>query len=174
MADNKDSEWQKLNWARKVELCEQGRADENNLLQNYRFIFIALETILFAATFGVAWDSLWVLIFVFLGIVLAILWAHVTELRGNAVDRWEEILADLWTKVDKSETGVSELARHYTGAVERRKRRKERGRKDVILGWGGWRRFRSARWVLTAFIPFLVVVGWVVVMVVTIIGAFDC
>ena len=174
MADNKDSEWQKLDWARKVELCEQGRANENNLLQNYRLIFIALETILFATVFGVAWNNLWALIFIFIGIGLAILWMHVTELRGNAVDRWEEILAGLWAKVDKSEAGVSELTGHYRGAMERRKRRKERGRKAVFKGWDGWKRFRSARWVLTAFIPFLVILGWIVVMELTIAGAFNC
>jgi hypothetical protein len=174
MVDIKDSEWHKLDWARKVELCEQGRVNENNLLQNDRFIFIALETILFAATFGVAWGNLWALVFAFVGIGLAILWVHVTDLRGNAVDRWEEILSGLWAKVAKSEAGVSELTKHYTGAVERRKRRKKGGRQSVILGWGGFGRLRSARWVFTTLIPSLMITGWLAVMAVTIIGAFDC
>jgi len=205
MADNKDSIWQSLEWARKVELCEQGRANEDNLLHSYIITFIALETVLFAAVFSVAWSILWAVLLVSpLGLFLAFLWMHVNELRGNAVDRWTAILAGLWAQVDapkviELEKGILEFAEHYKGGIERREKRRKSGRKAVFLGWGwfgsykgseerrrgkfGWlysflRRekrlgpLRSARWVLTVFIPLLVVIGWILVIVVTIVGAF--
>jgi hypothetical protein len=158
--------WRKLDWATKVKLCEQGRANENSLLHNYYVIFIAVETILFAAVFSIGYPRLWGGFIGLLGLFLAILWAHVCELRGNAVDRWEEILASLWREIESSELGVSELADHYKGAVERRRKRRDGGRRAIFFwGWGGIRRFLSARWVFTSFIPFLVVCVWVWVIV---------
>jgi len=166
MAQDKYSEWQKLEWAKKVELCEQGRANENNLLQSYRFIFIAVEAILLAAVFNAGWNQLWGGFVALLGLALAILWGHMSELRGNAVTRWEEILASLWAKVDESEGGVSELAGHYGGAVERRRRRREGGRIAIFWGWGRHRRLLSAHWMFTTLMPLFVVCVWLWVMIV--------
>jgi hypothetical protein len=181
----------------KVTLCEQGRATENRILQSDRTIFIALETILFTAVFTKLWDNVWGGVVAIVGIVLTFLWWHICDLRGDAVDRWEEALARLWQKANKSglsPLNPSELYKHYRGAIERRKRRREGertggrigariggrigkkigrkigGRIAVSIGWG-WGRLKSARWVFTTPIPLIVFGLWIWVMSVSF---FDC
>ena len=107
---------------------------------------------------------------------------------------WAQVGA---TKVIELEKGVLELAEHHKGSMERRKR----GRKAAFLGWGWFGRYkgseerrkgkfgwlysvlrreerlgplRSARWLLVTLTPILVSLGWILIIVVTILGAFDC
>jgi hypothetical protein len=163
-----------LAWATKVTLCEQGRATENRILQSYRTIFIALETILFTTVFTVLWDCrLGVIIVFILGLLLTFLWWHICDLRGDAVDRWEEVLADLWKKAKDPDLAKLKSANYYQGAVKRREKRLEGertggrigGQIAVSKGWGGWRRFISARWVFTTVMPSLVTLGWIIVLI---------
>lgn len=165
MSDNNNDVWGNLEWSRKVELCEQSRANENSLLHSYLMIFIAVETILFAAVFAKGWNQFWGGYVALLGLMLAILWGHVCELSGNRVDRWEEKLNGLW-----KQAGELELTERYRGAVERRERRRKQGRLAIFLGWGHAKRFLSARWVLIAFMPFLTICLWIWVMV----SCFTC
>ena len=88
MADNKESVWQSLEWARKVELCEHGIANEDSLLHTYMVIFIALEAMFFAIVFSV---ELWWwlnIVIAFLAILLAVVFIFILLRRGEAVDRW--------------------------------------------------------------------------------------
>ncbi len=164
MADNKNSEWQKLDWATKVQICEQGRASENHLLHTYVVIFIALEAMLFAIMIAKGWGHSWSIPIPILGMVFAVWFACLFVSRGIRVGRWEELLTNLWLEADKSK-----LAEHYKGAVERRKRRVKHGIIALFLGWG-WGRFKSAHWVLVTVVPLAMFFLWVLV----IIGSFDC
>lgn len=62
--DRSLSFWSGLAWEKKVAICEQGRANENNLLQSYRVIFLAFETTLLVIAFTTikgGWGGFWVL-----------------------------------------------------------------------------------------------------------------
>ena len=171
MTDNNNGVWQNLPWEQKVQICEQGRASENHLLHTYVVTFIALEAMLFAILITKGWHQWWSIIITVIGIGLSCLWAYLFETRADSVDRWEVELHKLWLEVGKSEPTASELAKHYSGSVERReRRRKNRWAPFWSLGSAG--RFISARWVVIAATPLVFAIVWILVMVVSF--AFDC
>ena len=45
--ENENQKWQKLEWEKKVTICNQGIANEDSLLLTWVIMFIALEAILF-------------------------------------------------------------------------------------------------------------------------------
>jgi hypothetical protein len=132
-----------LDWATKVTLCEQGRTNENRLLQSDRTIFIAIETILFTAVFLKLWGNCGGGIVAIVGIFLTFLWWHISDLRGDAVDRWEDSLANLWNEADKLQEKTkpvlfplnpAALYNHYHGATLRRTKRLEWEMKGARIG----------------------------------------
>jgi hypothetical protein len=196
-----------IDWATKVTLCKQGMATENRELQSYRTLFIALEAILFTAVSTILRENPWGVVVAFLGLMLTILWWHVCDLRGDAVDRWGDALANLWDEANKWQETVksklfplnpAELYKHYMGATERREKKLEWekagakigakiggrigegilgkiGRKIAVsFGWGGCRRFISARWVFNTLIPLIVFIAWIVVIREMILCVFGC
>ena len=168
MTDSKvnNNKWQNLNWEKKVQICQQGIANQDSLLHTYVVIFIALQAMLFVAVFSEGWGQWWSIPIAVMAIGLAILFARLFELRGNAVDRWGEILYALW-----DEAGESELAAYHKGSVEKRERRREKfGRFLIFKGWGLFGRFNSARWMLITLMPSVLVVVWILMMVMSFIN----
>ena len=190
---NNGSVWQKLDWDKKVEICMQGIYHEDSLLITFVLIFIALEAMFFAVVFNMK-SCFWLNITLAItGILVAIYFMYILKKREDYVDHWGTILYHLWqetSRTGENESGVSasELVRQYEGCMERNKRRWP----SIIFGWG-WRGFCSGneknkkgkfgwlnvirkrkrwlqplwspRWLLVTLMPFLVILGWVVIMV---------
>jgi len=172
MADSKENEnqkWQKLEWEKKVTICNQGIANEDSLLLTLVIMFLAFEAILFTILIGVGWGQCWSIILAVFGVGLVIPYVYFFEVRGNAVDLWGEMLHGLWEEADQQE-----LAQYYKGCVERRSKRQEkRGWWKVIIGWGHLftiGRFKSTRRWFTTFVPIILVIIWVLLMW----KSFDC
>jgi hypothetical protein len=199
----KGSVWQKLDWAKKVEICMQGIDHEDTLLITFVLIFIALEAMFFAVIFNMKLCFCLNLIIAVLGILVAVQFAYFFKRRGDYVDNWGTILYELWNEaslMEEKESGVrlgaSEFVKHYEGCMERKKR----GSLATIFGWkwfglysgskeerkgkfgwlavirkrkGWFQPLKSPRWMLVPLMPFLVILVWVLVMVATITGAFN-
>lgn len=181
MADNNNGLWQKLGWEKRVTISQQGIAQEDSLLHTYVVLFIAVEAMLFATLIAKGWGDLWSIIIAVLGIGLAIIFMFILEKRGNAVDRWGEILSQLWGEAEREE-----FANHYKGCVKRREIRQKRcgkfwvfvgwrgkGKKRygilrVLFGWEGhFERFKSTRRLLVFFVPLIVMILWILIMAVS-------
>lgn len=146
------STWTDLDWDKKVTICEQGRATENNLVQSYRLIFIAMGTIILIGAFSVAWTDWRGGLLGIVGVLLAILWFFTCSKRVALVDHWEVMLAGLWRQAN-----LSWIVEHYSEA-ERRLRYIERVKRRRC----GWLRqylppaakdMHHARWVLNFIAP---------------------
>ncbi len=110
----KSTPWIDCTFYEKVDICEQGRGNENNLLQSYRLIFLALGTTMLIVPNRMEWGILSGGWFGFGGILLSILWLHTCHKRSGLVDDWEVILAELWR-----EANVIDIENHYRGAKTR-------------------------------------------------------
>ena len=166
---NNNGVWQNRDWAERVQICQQGIANEDSLLLTLVIMFIAFEAILFTILIGGGWGQRWSIILAVFGVGSVIPYMYFFEIRGNAVDHWGEMLHGLW-----EEAGQQELAQYYKGCVERRYRRQQkRGRWIVIFGWGhpfDMGRFKSTRRWFTTFIPLGLVIIWILLMV----ESFSC
>jgi hypothetical protein len=172
MESKNNVNWDELSWETKVQLCELSRANENSQLQSYRLIFIAIESILFAVVFGVAWNYV-VIVFCLdvLGIFLTIVWWHVARIRGEASDRWEKLLYELWgrTRLTGLETWekkiISQFTRRYQGAAMRWGKKEHIQLKNSRLRFKPWEIILSARWWLNNVLPLLTGIAWITVIV---------
>ncbi|OGN99263.1 MAG: hypothetical protein A2Y89_03465 [Chloroflexi bacterium RBG_13_51_18] len=172
MVEKVKNDWKDLAWETKVQISEQSRANENDQLQNYRLIFIAIEAILFAVVFGAVWKYLVIVIFVaILGILLTVIWWHVTRLRGEAVDRWEKLLYELWVKVRLTELKswekklISQLKRRYKGGAIRWEKKQHLKSRNTRMEFKAREIVLSARWWLSTVLPFLTVIAWIAVLI---------
>jgi len=181
---SEDSEWRKLSWAEKVQICQQRIAQEDSLLIAYVVIFIGLEAIFFAAMLSSnivmpCWLGKTVPA---LGILVAINFALVCKRRGDMVDRWSVVFYSLWKKVPDDEviaTSITlkgkqlvkakDIGEDYKGCVERLKGG-WRGWKPNFFGWGRlfdrlkfW--LKSGRRLVTIFTPLLVIIIWILILV---------
>jgi len=180
---SEDSEWQKLSWAEKVQICQQRIANEDSLLIAYVVIFIGIEAMFFAFMLSnnIVMPCWLGKIIPALGILVAINFALVCKRRGDAVDRWSVIFYTLWSQVPPDETiaiielnknlvvKAKDIGKDYEGCVERLKGG-WRGWKPIISGWGRKRdrlKFwpQSARRLVTIFTPFLVIIIWIFILV---------
>ena len=149
------NDWICCPWVEKVNICEQGRANENALLQSYRLIFIAMATIFLVATFSVGWTHWWGGLLGMSTIALGILWIITCDKRAALVDDWESMLAELWGQV-----GLTEIQAHYSDAQRREKTREEMRKgmlnraKRLLLSN---KDIHHARTVLNLVIPFLLI-----------------
>jgi len=113
-------------WVRKVSLCEEGRAHENDLLHHYLFGLFATGAALLAGAFGIysidALENWLAAILGGLNIVAMLLWLAAFVKRGCLVDDWEDQLARLYQQV-----GIKEIENHY---VDGRKRKEYRHKVD--------------------------------------------
>lgn len=73
---------------------------ENSLLQSYRMLFIALETVLFAAVFALLQlqlqlpEGIGVLVIGVVGLVVGVMWIIVCHAKGRDVDKWRTRLLE--------------------------------------------------------------------------------
>ncbi len=163
------SEWQKLTWAEKVQICQQGIANEDSWLHTYVVIFIALQAMFFAIVFNLELHWGWLIVIAIVAISVAIWFIYKFYVRGDAVDRWGEIMHGLFEEVGKLELSAQpEFLKHYKGSPERRARkRKKCGWFFVIFGWGKnpWNWINSARRVLGTYTPLLVCFAWIFLVI---------
>ena len=169
---SEDSEWQKLSWAEKVQICQQAIAIGDTLLLTLVVMLIALEAMLFTILAAERWGQWWSIILAVPGLVYAGFHIYFFEIKGSQLDCWGKTLHDLLT-----EAGLIEQAKHWEGCVERRKH----GRWKVIFGWcekdkhmGRFKRiitwfkcFKSTRRWFTTFIPLVLVIVWILLIVVS-------
>ncbi|MBI2851302.1 MAG: hypothetical protein HYX80_09765 [Chloroflexi bacterium] len=170
---NEISEWQKLSWAEKLQICQSGEAQEDSLLHTYVTIFIAIEAMFFALVFGLALSLSWLVVITILAILVAIWFMHVFYQRGKGVDRWGALLYGLY-----KDASMNEFKDYYYGCF---KREELMGTKHgwflIIFGWsdGKWwswfKSFTSARRVCVTYTPILVIIGWIVLILVK---TLDC
>jgi hypothetical protein len=187
MADsggNDKSEWEKLCWKEKVQICQQGISGEDSLLISYVVIFVALEATFAALVISQVLCSGSSQAIAVLGIALAVIFILVCKRRGDIVDRWGAILYKLWKEVpgdemlDKSSNlpkGVGEeeealvkaekIVKDYGGC----RRRLQGGWKAILCGWSPCHEkrklfFKSARRLTIVFCPVLVIVMWALVL----------
>jgi len=161
--------WKDLDWAKKVQICQEFLADEDSWLHTYVVIFIALQVMFFAIVFGLKLHLWGVIAIAIVAILVAIWFIYIFYVRGNAVDRWGEIMYKLFTEVDQQELPAQpELLKHYKGSLERRERkRKKCGWLYVIFGWGcnPWNWIKSARRVLGTYTPLLACFAWIFLVI---------
>lgn len=197
-----DRKWNELTWFKKVQICEQGISNEDSLLSTYVTIYIAIQAMFFVIALSLDYWWWFPVVIAFLAFFVSVLFIRLFLIRGDAVDRWSEILAGLWTQevsstLSDKEKGVSELAQYYEGAVERRKKSKW----SRFWGWNWWgtykysegktsKKFRwvsrilhrrgrfgflnSARWILVTLMPVMVSMGWITIIIITVINELDC
>ena len=67
MANNKDGVWEKLDWAKKVGICQQGVAIGDTLLLTLVVMLVALEAMLFTILVSKGWGQCWSIILAVLG-----------------------------------------------------------------------------------------------------------
>ena len=177
---SEDSEWRKLSWAEKVQICQQRISQDDSLLIAYVVIFIGLEAMFFAVMFSSnivmpCWLSKTVPA---LGILVAINYMLVCKHRGDAIDRWSVIFYTLWRQVPPDETiaiielnknlvvKAKDIGKGYEGCVERLKG----GWKAIFFGWGRRRDglkfwLKSAHRLVTISTPILVIIIWIFIFV---------
>ena len=177
MADSKENEnqkWQDLEWAKKVQICQQGIANQDTLLYTSVVIFVALEAMFFSAIFSnIKLFPCMNETIAAVGIVVALAFLFIFKRRGDSINRWGVILCELWREIEENDiSGVpkEEVLKHYCSS----KKWREKGWRGVILGWCpccDWLRNYcvSTRRFIILFTPFLVVVMWVLMLV-----SFDC
>jgi hypothetical protein len=182
---NQYSAWHNLTWKEKMDICQQGVSQEDSLLSTYVTIYIALEAMFFAIvlTLGLSW---WLtLIIGLLALGVSFLFVRIFLRRGDAVDRWEEIMCNLWEQAANAaelpleKNTCIEFVNHYKGSRERR----NRGKWSNFWGWRWWIKisendekeqgkfewfsqiskrkvmlgpFVSARWILVTLMPLMV------------------
>jgi hypothetical protein len=179
---NNDSEWQKLHWKEKIQICQQRIGQEDSLMIAYVVIFIGLETVfttiflsrILPCCFNVAVASL--------GVLMAIIFMLVCKRRGDMVDRWSVVFYSLWQKVPDDEViatsktykdknlvvKAKDIGEDYKGCVERLKG-SWKGWKPIFFGWGrvsdrmcfwltSWHRL------VTVFAPILIILMWVLLL----------
>jgi len=166
---SEESEWQRLSWAEKVQICQQGIAHEDSLLTTHVLIFIALEAMFFALVFSIELGLLFNIIITILAIYVAVLFIKISKKRGDYVDCWGAILYALWKELgeeDISRVKASEIAKHYEGCCDRRKR----SSKEIIFGWGSCKEklqyffWETVRRFMTTFTPILVILAWIIII----------
>jgi len=181
--NSEDSEWQKLSWAEKVQICQQRIAQEDSLLIAYVVIFIGIEAMFFAfmLSSNIVMPYWLGKIIPALGILVAINFALVCKRRGDMIDRWSVVFYSVWKKVPDDETIASiclnknlvvkakDIGEDYKGCVERLTGR-WRGWKPIIFGWGRKRDrlkfcLKSARRLVTIFTPILVIMIWIFILI---------
>jgi len=170
-SSNEKSEWQKLDWEKKVAICQQGAAHEDSLLITYVVIFIALEAMFFAAFFNLKPPSPWNIVIAALGIVVAIECMYIFYRRGKCVDVYATVLRALWqdipedevlAKVEDFEVKAKCIKEIYGSSCAKRLAKGWRGTFCGWLPWCEWfKHFHtSPRRFLTKFMPVLVIVIW--------------
>ncbi len=166
---DKSGVWKDLDWEKKVQICQQFSADEDSWLHTYVVIFIALQAMFFTIALGLKLPPEWVTTIAIVAILVAIWFIYIFYVRGNAVDRWGEIIYKLFMEVDQQEFPAQpELLKHYKGSPERRgMKRKKCGWFYIIFGWGcnPWNWIKSARRVLGTYTPLLVCFAWIFIVI---------
>ena len=175
------SEWQKLSWKEKVQICQQDIAKEDSLLISYVVIFVGVEAILAAVVLGNILSPSFDKTIAALGILLAVIFALVCKRRSDLVDSWGAILYQLWNELPADEElnrnenlprlsgkaviKAKDIAEDCEGCVERLKG----GWKVIILGYSPRRKalkfwLKSARRLIIVLCPTLVIVMWALIL----------
>ena len=79
----------------KISLYLKAMSMENSLLQSYRALFIAIETILFAFVFAIIKSpapNLLIVLIGAIGLIICILWIIVCYAKSKDVDSWRDSL----------------------------------------------------------------------------------
>ena len=182
ISSSEDSEWKKLNWKEKIQICQQSISQQDSLLIAYVVIFIGLEAIFAAIVVSGILHQCLDLTIALLGIAVAINFAFVCKRRGDAVDRWGTILYSLWSQVPPDEViatsrtlkgeelkvKAKDIGEDYKGCVERLAGG-WRGWKPIFFGWGRKRDrlkhfFQSGRRLTIFFTPILVIIMWAFIL----------
>jgi len=178
---SEDSEWRKLIWKEKVQICQQCISGEDSLLISYVVIFVGVEAILAAVVLGNILSLSFDKTIAALGILLAVIFALVCKQRSDLIDRWGTILYELWNELPADEElnknenlprlsgkaliKAKDIAKDYEGCVERLKG----GWKVIIFGYPPCREackfwLKSARRLTIVFCPILVIVTWALIL----------
>jgi hypothetical protein len=171
MVDDKNKDgWQNLSWKEKVQICQQGAAHEDNLLSTYVTLFIAIEAMFFAFVLSVNLVCWLNIIIAGLAIYFTLRFVRIFHKSGCKVDHWGKILYSLWTEVGDNDSDLLDIAKVYTGCVDR----SVKNWKNIIFGWGTRREklyyffWGYARRLITTFIPIIVIVSWIVVIIISV------
>ncbi len=170
-SSSEDSEWQRLSWAEKVQICQQGVAHEDTLLITYIVIFIGLEALFFASVFSMKLPLCVNIIIAGLGIAVAFEFMYIFYRRGKCVDVYSAVLRALWQDIPEDEAlaeveGFKVKARCITEIYGSScAKRLKGGCRATFWGWGPCREwfkhfFTSPRRFHTKFMPVLVIVIW--------------
>ena len=182
ISSSEDSEWKKLIWKEKIQICQQRISQEDSLLIAYVVIFIGIEAIFATVVTSSILHRCFDLTIALLGIAVAINFAFVCKRRGDAVDRWSVVFYSLWEKVPHDEViatsmtlkgkelevKAEEIGEDYKGCVERLAGG-WRGWKPIFFGWDRKRdrlRFylKSGRRLVIMFTPILVIIVWSIII----------
>jgi hypothetical protein len=197
-SDNRRDTWQFLSWQEKMTICQQSVSQEDSLLSTYVTIYLAIEAMFFAIVLTTSISMCLTIIVGLIAIGVSYLFIQAFLRRGDAVDRWEVIIRELWSQACQSaETTTDldmcqEMMEHYTGSLGRRarkrwanfwgwnwlgsysgtlknKRRKSGWLFSIMQRKGRLGPIKSARWMLITFLPLMICVGWVIVFVIKLI-----
>jgi len=180
-SSSEDSEWQKLSWEKKVQICQQGISHEDSLFIAYVVIFIGLEAIFATVVVSRILSSWFNVAIAVMGILVAFEFMYIFYRRGKFVDVYATVLRALWqgipedevlAKVEDFEVKAKCVTEIYGLSCARRLKG---GCRATFCGWGPFREwfkhfFTSPRRFPTKFLPVLVIVMWALLMW----KSFDC